>query len=309
MRIVLNEKDISTAIEGYILENVTVPDDMRIDIDLKATRGEQGYTAEIDLVHMTSPADGSDRSVDPRIEATDEARAEGLGIVEKIDAARSEAKAPRRRGRPVGSVNKPKTDVVQGSVIAENQPNQETQAAMQDVRDGNTEKTGTVEQTMTELNAPENYSEAIGEPEATAEAVKDPEPEQVQPQPESEGVVAEAPAEVVAEANIETPPAEVPVEAKAADVQAADTSTQVQKKRSLFDNISDAGDDKAADPEPEPNSEAALAAEAAATEPAEEEDEVLEPTPETKGFETEEAQAPTPAPTRSLFADLTKPAK
>jgi len=283
MRVILTEQEILMAIEDFILDTVKVPDDVRVDIDLKATRGEQGYTAEIDLLQMDEP-EGS-RAVDDRVEATDEARAEGLDIVGKIDAARAEAKAPRRRGRPAGSKNLPKTPVVgpqDGALPAE----PETPAS--DMIADAVEQNATEVSTSLVTDAPaEDTAVENGAVTAADEAQPEPEPE--------------APVETPLEVAVEAP-------APAADVPATEASTQTKAKRSLFDNTTTAGD-----PEPEPNSEAALAAEAAATEPAEEEGEDVDytPTPETAGLTTDDAtateDAPAPAPTRSLFANLTKP--
>ncbi len=106
MRIIITQEEIEEAIEKLILDQVEVPEDMRIDITLKATRGDEGYTAEIDIVAFNAPEDGTDRSVDPRIEVVD--GAQNLGIAEKVLEAKQQATLPRRRGRPAGARNRPK---------------------------------------------------------------------------------------------------------------------------------------------------------------------------------------------------------
>ena len=106
MRIIITQEEIEEAIEKLILDQVEVPEDMRIDIALKATRGDEGYTAEIDIVAFNAPEDGTDRSVDPRIEVVD--GAQNLGIAEKVLEAKQQATLPRRRGRPAGARNRPK---------------------------------------------------------------------------------------------------------------------------------------------------------------------------------------------------------
>lgn len=111
MRITLNQEEIEEAIEKLILDQVDVPDDMRIDIDLKATRGDEGYTAEVDILPFDAPDDGTDRSVDPRINVV--GGAEGMSIADKAEEARRNAAKPRRRGRPAGARNKPKTHRVE----------------------------------------------------------------------------------------------------------------------------------------------------------------------------------------------------
>lgn len=123
MKIVLNQQDIETALEDFVLSVARVPDNLRIDIDLKATRGDEGYQAFIEFVPINNQNMGE-------VEVTPEAQAEGLGIVEKINAAKSPDEAPRRRGRPPGSKNKPK-DSSDIDKIAVNEPQTDAELAAQ----------------------------------------------------------------------------------------------------------------------------------------------------------------------------------
>ncbi len=50
MRIIIIQSEIETAIRDYVQSQVTINDDQQIDIDLKATRGDDGYQAVIDIV-------------------------------------------------------------------------------------------------------------------------------------------------------------------------------------------------------------------------------------------------------------------
>jgi hypothetical protein len=285
MRVIITQEEILMAIEDFILDTVKVPDDIRIDISLKATRGDEGYTAEIDMVPFTSPADGSDRSVDDRIEPTEDARAEGLDIVGKIDAARSAAKAPRRRGRPVGSKNHPKVKVMTDH--------------------DNAGGTATVETPAAEM-----IQEAVEAHPAHEDAVQDNEAE-AQVQTEVQAETQDTP-EVQVDTNLTAtnPPTNEEL-TPAVDVPATEASSQTKAKRSLFDNTTSAGDPEPepAAEEPEPNSEQALAAEAAATEPKEtvEEDDDTDYTPTPISVDPEAEGTAAPTPTRSLFANLTKP--
>lgn len=104
MRVILAQDEIEQAIRNLIIEQVNVPEDMRIDINMKATRGDEGYTAEVDIVSQDSPSDGTDRSIDPRIEVPEDR--EGLSIAEKVVQAKIDADKPRTRGRPPGAKNK-----------------------------------------------------------------------------------------------------------------------------------------------------------------------------------------------------------
>lgn len=49
MQITIVQTEIETAIRNYILSQITVREDQRIDIDLRATRGAEGFQAVIDI--------------------------------------------------------------------------------------------------------------------------------------------------------------------------------------------------------------------------------------------------------------------
>ncbi|QEM41166.1 hypothetical protein HYP85_gp069 [Pseudomonas phage Zuri] len=53
MQITLNQVEIEAALKAYILNQININDGMEIVIDLKATRGEAGTTAIIDIVPRT----------------------------------------------------------------------------------------------------------------------------------------------------------------------------------------------------------------------------------------------------------------
>lgn len=251
MRIILTQMEIEEAIEKLILDQVDVPDDMRIDIDLKATRGEEGYQAFIDIVDHDAPEDGSDRSVDPRIKPIE--GAETLGIAEKVLEAKAEASKPRRRGRPAGARNKPKLskdhrsteDKVQ--VEHAQEPVQEAQESVSEAKmDQDTQE---VEQAPTEAPAV---------PAATEETAEVNEPA-------NEPVIAEAQAE---EETKEETKIEVTTPVAAPTMTEQDISAQASDE--LVESMSEP------QPEPEPNQSP-------------------EPVPAN------------PQPTRSLFANLSRP--
>ena len=86
MQITINEIEIKAAIRNHVLGMIAVREDMRIDIDLKATRKEEGYTAVIDI---TPPDKG------PGGEVTEpEAKTEPAPAPAK-EAAKVEAKAEK----------------------------------------------------------------------------------------------------------------------------------------------------------------------------------------------------------------------
>jgi hypothetical protein len=49
MKITINQVEIEAAITAYIMSQVSIRPGQRISIDLKATRGSEGYSAEIDI--------------------------------------------------------------------------------------------------------------------------------------------------------------------------------------------------------------------------------------------------------------------
>jgi hypothetical protein len=55
MQITIPQREIEIAIKNYIMSQVSVNDDMDIDIQLRATRGEEGYQAIIDIKPKAAP--------------------------------------------------------------------------------------------------------------------------------------------------------------------------------------------------------------------------------------------------------------
>lgn len=56
MQITINQAQIEQAIREYVNRKVRIDDSQRLEIDLKATRGEDGYTAVIEIVDVTDDA-------------------------------------------------------------------------------------------------------------------------------------------------------------------------------------------------------------------------------------------------------------
>jgi hypothetical protein len=65
MQITINQAEIEEAIRERILGQIQIKDGMRIDIDLRATRGDEGYTAVIDIVPKTAERRTSTQSEAP----------------------------------------------------------------------------------------------------------------------------------------------------------------------------------------------------------------------------------------------------
>ena len=56
MIIILNQAQIEEALTNYVNSRLVVQEGMRLDIDLKATRGEAGMTATVEIKPIDAPA-------------------------------------------------------------------------------------------------------------------------------------------------------------------------------------------------------------------------------------------------------------
>lgn len=270
MRVTITQAEIEHAIELFITDVVDVPDDVRIDIDLKATRGEEGYQAIIDLVPTGAKA--PDRTADDRIEVRPEAADQGLGIVDKINAAKAAPEEPtKRRGRPAGSKNKPKdTNTVSSTNVISGTNDSGETASVTTINEAVVDN-----EPDAEVVAPDAVvedvpvQEPVVEPEAVEEITED------VSLPEQAPIEPEAPVEADEQ---EVEPELTEEEQLAAEAQATEPVQETEYEQA------------------EPTEEEILANEARATEPAE----VPEAEPVVE-------QAPVPKPTRSLFGNLSRP--
>lgn len=94
MQITINQTEIETAIRNHVLGLIAVRENMRIDIDLKATRKEDGYTAIIDIYPDDTPEGGEPIETPapvfkkaPPVEAKPEPKAEAPKAVVEAEAA------------------------------------------------------------------------------------------------------------------------------------------------------------------------------------------------------------------------------
>lgn len=88
MQITLNQSEIETAIRRYVNEQVNIREGHEIVIDLKAGRGENGFTATIDILPDLS--DTPTQAPAPAKSAT----TKPLGIQEKVQASRPVPEKP-----------------------------------------------------------------------------------------------------------------------------------------------------------------------------------------------------------------------
>lgn len=92
MQITLNQPQIEEAIEDYINARLNVSEGQRLDIDLRATRGEGGYTAIVDVVRADSPA--TPRSTAPIAEETQDTADTSEETAEQDPEAEAEEDSP-----------------------------------------------------------------------------------------------------------------------------------------------------------------------------------------------------------------------
>jgi hypothetical protein len=101
MQITIVQAEIETAIRKYIEEQINVRDGMRIDIDLSATRGADGFKAIIDIVPDTSKkAVQQQQQVqvqkpnDPKLPAPSQAKEQAQPPVDNAHVAEGAEKFP-----------------------------------------------------------------------------------------------------------------------------------------------------------------------------------------------------------------------
>ena len=105
MQITIPEVEIKVAITDYIKRQVNLREDQLIDIDLKATRGIEGYQAIINItspehaeVYAANTATATKPSDAPAAKAEEAAKTDSpLKIVEKVEAAKEKPAKPKAK--------------------------------------------------------------------------------------------------------------------------------------------------------------------------------------------------------------------
>ena len=111
MRITITEAEIKLAITNHIEAQGFNLANKQVEIDLKATRGPEGYSADIDITNAGDAKEGPQQAAKP------------LGIERKVADARSE---------PATEDNKPETETEEDAAeAAEAEAETETQDADQ----------------------------------------------------------------------------------------------------------------------------------------------------------------------------------
>ena len=96
MQITLIQSEIEQALKNYINDIMSVKDGMEIEIQLKATRGEEGTTAIIDIVPQKPKATRGSRTsgeVSAKVEPVKAAAAQAVAKAEPEPVAESVAEA------------------------------------------------------------------------------------------------------------------------------------------------------------------------------------------------------------------------
>ena len=109
MQITINQNEIEQAITEYIESQVQLKDDQKITIDLKASRGPEGFTANIDIVKGAEKRRVTDSSVS--IKDTPATKAEA----DKKSTPKAETETPKKE-EPVAEKETPKLDVTGNEV-------------------------------------------------------------------------------------------------------------------------------------------------------------------------------------------------
>lgn len=123
MQITLNQDEIFSALDAYVRSQISVKDGMEISIDMKAGRGENGYSATIDIVPegtakaaaATAPISKGNPFAKPATAASTtpvETPAEETPVEEAsalVEEATQEPEAPAEEGaepatKPAGSI-------------------------------------------------------------------------------------------------------------------------------------------------------------------------------------------------------------
>lgn len=113
MQITLTQTEIETAITDYIKSQMTIADGQRIAIDLRATRGNEGYTALIDIVRDEGGASVAPAAVPavspvteptPTVDTADEALSESRSVLDSIEEDTNNGADDVAPSRPASSL-------------------------------------------------------------------------------------------------------------------------------------------------------------------------------------------------------------
>lgn len=114
MQITLTQPEIETAIINFVKSQMTIAEGQRIEIDLRATRGEEGYTALIDIVRdevsapaapVAQPVPVATRAAPtPEVDTADEAVETSKSILDSIEEDSNNGADDVAPSRPASSL-------------------------------------------------------------------------------------------------------------------------------------------------------------------------------------------------------------
>lgn len=114
MKIQIIQTEIEAAIRAHILNQIKVNDGMRIDMTLRATRGEEGFVADIDIV--------PDTSVTTSAASAATTTSAPLGITEKVTRGSKGPTAASTASTTEAPVSEPVAAEPQESLVEGDQP-------------------------------------------------------------------------------------------------------------------------------------------------------------------------------------------
>lgn len=92
MQITLNHEEILTALDTYVRSQINIADNQEIEIDMKAGRGDNGYSATLDIVQSKSKAPAKPKPVYRSAEKPVQAEPEEVTSEEVAEATPEEVK-------------------------------------------------------------------------------------------------------------------------------------------------------------------------------------------------------------------------
>jgi hypothetical protein len=136
MKITIVQSEIETAIEDYLRQQITINDDQEIVIDLSATRGPEGFRAEIDIrkiaqaieeapLNITKAVRGPNKVKTPAIalpntDSADMTKAEGTATAEEVQA--KEADLPVAEAGQEAPAAEPQAEAEPAATMAKEAP-------------------------------------------------------------------------------------------------------------------------------------------------------------------------------------------
>lgn len=238
MKLSINQNDIEDAVRTAVAAKVTVADDQEIDVLLRATRGPEGFIADVEIGPKGStikdrPAPKVRQKPGPKPKAKAEPIATKVG---KGKAATPSTTAPVVPAEPESQVD-PQEFNEDGPITDESEVSTAETLSEPDAAPVEEAPVTEAQDEAAAVAAEEVVEEALeatpeeAPVEAPAEEVQPEAPAEVEPE-------AEQPTEQPVEAQPSEQPSESVVDAIAADDAAATDTEPTEKPKSLFGNVS-----------------------------------------------------------------------